>query len=57
MNLRDLARKAGIRHIEASVLPGNKRMLELAQALGFTVRPCRNGEGSTLELGKDFDTD
>ena len=54
LDLRNLARDAGIRQFEASVLPGNKRMLKLARELGFTVRPAKPGAGAALELGKDF---
>lgn len=57
LDLRDIAREAGIRHIEASVLPGNKRMLELARNLGFTLKPARTDADTTLELGKDFTDD
>lgn len=55
LDLRELARAGGIRQFEASVLPGNKRMLELARSLGFTVRPAPAGDGQVLELGKEFD--
>lgn len=55
LDLRNLAFEAGIRHFEASVLPGNKRMLELARALGFAVRTAGPGEDSALTLGKDID--
>jgi acetyltransferase len=55
LDLRNLAREAGIRQFEASVLPGNKRMLELAQSLGFTVRSAPVPPDTTLELGKDLD--
>ena len=57
LDLRSLAFAAGIRHFEASVLPGNKRMLELARALGFVVRTTGPGEDTALELGKEIDDD
>lgn len=52
--LRTLAVTAGIRHFEASVLPGNSRMLELARSLGFTVRVADMEDSQTLELGKEI---
>jgi len=55
LDLRTLAVTAGIRHFEASILPGNKRMLELARTLGFTVREAYSGDGQTLEMGKEID--
>jgi acetyltransferase len=56
LDLRTLATEAGIRHLEASVLPGNTRMLELARALGFTIRPEQAAAGQALDLGKDIDS-
>lgn len=53
--LRSLARDAGIRHLEASILSGNKRMLTLAKTLGFSIRQVKPGDAHTLELGKDVD--
>ena len=55
LDLRNLASEVGIRHFEASVLPGNKRMLDLAHALGFVVRTASTGEDTVLELGKEID--
>jgi len=56
LDLRTLAIEAGIRHFEASVLPGNQRMLELARSLGFRIRSAIAGDdGRTHELGKEFD--
>jgi len=55
-DLRTLAVEAGIRHLEASVLPGNTRMLELARTLGFSIRPEQTPEGQVLDLGKDIDS-
>lgn len=54
-DLSRLARDAGIKHLEASILWGNKRMQGLAQTLGFTVRPVKPGNGHTLELEKDVE--
>lgn len=56
VDLRAFAIDAGIRHLEASVLPGNTRMLELARALGFTIRPEQAAAGQALDLGKDIDS-
>jgi acetyltransferase len=56
LDLRTLAVAAGIRHLEACVLPGNKRMLELARALGFTIREISSGDGGSIELGKEIDS-
>jgi acetyltransferase len=53
-DLRDLAHQAGIKHLEARVLPDNRRMLELAQDLGFRLKP-RGEDFSAVELGKDVD--
>jgi acetyltransferase len=55
LDLRALAMEAGIRHFEASVLPGNKRMLELARSVGFTIREAHSRDSQTLELGKEID--
>jgi acetyltransferase len=55
LDLRNIARDAGIRQLEASILLENKRMLDLARTLGFSIRPVRSGDGPTLELGKDID--
>lgn len=51
-DLRGIAQQAGIRHFEARVLPDNQRMLQLAQRLGFRIKP-RNDDPSAIELGKD----
>jgi acetyltransferase len=53
-DLRGFAHQAGIRHLEARVLPDNRRMLELAQDLGFRVKPGGD-DPSAVELGKDVD--
>jgi acetyltransferase len=53
-DLRDIAHQAGIRHLEARVLPDNRRMLELAQHLGFRIKP-RGDDPGAIELGKDVD--
>lgn len=53
--LGKLARGAGIKHLEASILCGNRRMLRLAESLGFSIRPVTPGDAHTLELGKDVD--
>ena len=55
LDLRTLAHQAGIRHLQASVLPNNARMLRLAQALGFSILAAKPGEGATVELGKGID--
>ena len=55
-DLRQLAVAAGIRHLEANVLPGNRRALELVRALGFTVRTAGSGDGAAVELGKELDS-
>jgi acetyltransferase len=55
VDLRNLARDAGIKHLEASILPDNRRMQELARKLGFSLRPIKPLDGSTVELGKDID--
>ena len=53
-DLREFALQVGIRHLEARVLPDNRRMLELAQDLGFRIKP-RGEDFSAVELGKDVD--
>jgi acetyltransferase len=53
-DLRDIAHGAGIKHLEARVLPDNSRMLQLAQTLGFRIKP-RGEDFSAVELGKDVD--
>jgi acetyltransferase len=53
-DLRDFAHQAGIRHLEARVLPDNRRMLELAKSLGFRIKPSVV-DPSAIELGKDVD--
>jgi acetyltransferase len=55
VDLRNLARDAGIKHLEASILWENRRMQELAQALGFSIRAVKISDGHKLELGKDVD--
>ena len=55
LDLRSLAVSTGVRQFEASVLPGNTRMLELARSLGFTIRDPGTGTDPTLELGKKFE--
>jgi acetyltransferase len=53
-DLRDFARQTGIKHLEARVLPDNRRMLELAKNLGFRIKPSVDDPGA-IELGKDVD--
>jgi acetyltransferase len=53
-DLRDIAHQAGIRHLEARVLPDNRRMLQLAKNLGFRIKP-RGDDPGAIELGKDVD--
>jgi acetyltransferase len=53
-DLRDIAHQAGIRHLEARVLPDNRRMLQLAKNLGFRIKP-RSDDPGAIELGKDVD--
>lgn len=55
VDLRQLAKEAGIRHVEASVLPENRRMLGLARELGFSVKALKPADYSTIELGKELD--
>ena len=55
LDLRTLAHQAGIRHLQASVLPDNGRILSTAQALGFSILPAKPDEGATVELGKGID--
>jgi RimJ/RimL family protein N-acetyltransferase len=55
LNLRRLATEAGIRHVEASVLPDNRRMLGLARELGFSLKALKPADYSTIELGKELD--
>lgn len=55
IDLRGLARDAGIRHLEASILPENRRMQDLARKLGFSLSPVKPDDGLTVELGKDID--
>jgi acetyltransferase len=50
-DLRDVARRAGITHLVASVLRENGRMLELVRRLGFSLEP-QDGEYRTSQLGK-----
>lgn len=57
LNLRQLATEAGIRHVEASVLPDNRRMLGLARELGFSLKALKPADYSTIELGKELDDD
>lgn len=57
VDLRQLAIEAGIRHVEASVLPDNKRMLYLANELGFALRALKPADSSTVELGKELGHD
>jgi acetyltransferase len=54
LDLRDIAYRAGFRHLEARVLPDNRRMLQLAKDLGFRVKPGGD-DPSAVELGKDVD--
>lgn len=56
VGLRDLATEAGIRHIEASVLSENARMVDMAKELGFSLKPMKPMSGSILDLGKDLDS-
>jgi acetyltransferase len=53
-DLRDIAHQAGIRHLEARVLPDNQRMLQLAKNLGFRIKPGGD-DPSAIELGKEVD--
>jgi acetyltransferase len=55
LDLRELAHQAGIRQLQASVLPDNTRMLRLARTLGFSILPAKPDEGATVELGKGLD--
>ena len=55
IDLRRLATAAGIRHVEASVLPDNRRMLGLARELGFSLKALKPADYSTIELGKELD--
>lgn len=50
-DLRDVARRAGIARLVASVLRENGRMLELVRRLGFGLEPA-GGEFRTSQLGK-----
>ena len=54
IDLRNLAHEAGIKHLEASVLSGNSRMLDLARTLGFSIKPINPADSMTIELGKDI---
>jgi len=54
-DLRDIARGVGIKHLEASILWDNRRMLGLARTLGFATRPVKPEDDHLLELGKDLD--
>jgi acetyltransferase len=56
VRLRDVARAAGVKHLEASVLSHNRRMLTLARELGFTRMPEQRN-ASTIALGKEVDSD
>ena len=55
VDLRQLAIRAGIKRIEMSVLPENRRMLYLARELGFSLKEMKPMGYSTIELGKDFE--
>ena len=55
IDLRQLAIAAGIKHLEVSILPENRRMLHLARELGFSHKPLESMDYSTIELGKDLD--
>ena len=55
VDLRHLAMNAGIKHIEASVLSENRRMLDLARELGFSLKAMKPMDYLTLELGKDLE--
>jgi acetyltransferase len=55
LDLRSVAISAGVRQFDASVLPGNTRMLELARSLGFKIREAGSGGDPALELGKKFE--
>ena len=55
VDLRQLAANAGITHVEASVLPQNRRMLGLARELGFALKALKPADHSTIELGKELD--
>ncbi len=46
VELRELARAAGIHHFHMRVLPQNRRMIELAQRLGFEPVPSDDGFAS-----------
>lgn len=55
LDLRDLARRAGIARLVASVLRENGRMLELCRRLGFALSPQAGDDGwdrRTSVLGK-----
>jgi len=54
-DLRDIARGVGIKHLEASILWDNRRMLGLARTLGFATRSVKPEDDHLLELGKDLD--
>jgi acetyltransferase len=54
VDLRDIAHRAGIRHLEARILPDNRRMLQLAQRLGFRIKQGAD-DPSAIELGKDVE--
>lgn len=51
VELRELARAAGIRHLQMYVLPENRRMMSLARHLGYEPVDAGAGYGSR-ELGK-----
>jgi acetyltransferase len=55
LRLRDIAREAGVKHLEATVLPQNQAMLSLARQLGFT-RVSGQTDAHTVELGKEVDS-
>jgi acetyltransferase len=55
LDLRNLAREAGIRHPEASVLPQNRGMPGLARAPGFSISQVRPGNDLAVEPGTDLD--
>jgi acetyltransferase len=54
VSLRDIARRAGVKHLEAVVLPQNQPMLALARTLGF-VPVSGQSHSDSVNLGKEVD--
>lgn len=54
LDLRDLARRGGVRQLYASVLKENGRMLDLCRRLGFILEPGST-EQHASRLGKQID--